>query len=130
MQVPKPKHSRTHTQLDLSTTATPSFNRPEPNPNLRPRHQRTTLDPSFVFFRSLQPAGPRSRVSAAMANLLPGSVAGSTMGGGMKQADVGKNTATYQQYFKEDDSSKRKANYADVVNKYYDLATSFYEYGW
>lgn len=24
----------------------------------------------------------------------------------------------------------RKAEYADMVNKYYDLATSFYEYGW
>ena len=24
----------------------------------------------------------------------------------------------------------RAGNYADVVNKYYDLATSFYEYGW
>ncbi|XP_023764165.1 cycloartenol-C-24-methyltransferase-like [Lactuca sativa] len=25
---------------------------------------------------------------------------------------------------------ERKANYMDMVNKYYDLATSFYEYGW
>lgn len=25
---------------------------------------------------------------------------------------------------------ERKAKYADMVNKYYDLATSFYEYGW
>ncbi|TVU41833.1 hypothetical protein EJB05_15388, partial [Eragrostis curvula] len=24
----------------------------------------------------------------------------------------------------------RKSNYTDMVNKYYDLATSFYEYGW
>nr|TKV99683.1 hypothetical protein SEVIR_8G059500v2 [Setaria viridis] len=24
----------------------------------------------------------------------------------------------------------RKSNYTDLVNKYYDLATGFYEYGW
>ena len=35
-----------------------------------------------------------------------------------------------QEYFKEQDDSKRTGNYTDVVNKYYDLATSFYEYGW
>lgn len=28
------------------------------------------------------------------------------------------------------DVEARKAQYADMVNKYYDLATSFYEYGW
>ncbi|XP_028120810.1 cycloartenol-C-24-methyltransferase-like [Camellia sinensis] len=28
------------------------------------------------------------------------------------------------------DELKRKANYSDMVNKYYDLVTSFYEYGW
>ncbi len=25
---------------------------------------------------------------------------------------------------------ERKANYEEVVNSYYDLATDFYEYGW
>ncbi|KAL6569946.1 Cycloartenol-C-24-methyltransferase [Orobanche minor] len=28
------------------------------------------------------------------------------------------------------EAEERKANYADMVNKYYDLVTSFYEYGW
>lgn len=28
------------------------------------------------------------------------------------------------------DLAERKAKYADMVNKYYDLSTSFYEYGW
>ncbi|KAH6803498.1 sterol methyltransferase 1 [Perilla frutescens var. frutescens] len=28
------------------------------------------------------------------------------------------------------DQEDRKANYTDMVNKYYDLVTSFYEYGW
>jgi len=31
--------------------------------------------------------------------------------------------ATQQEYFKEQDDSKRTGNYTDVVNKYYDLAT-------
>ena len=41
-----------------------------------------------------------------------------------------KATKDYEEYFAEEDDSKRTGNYADVVNKYYDLATSFYEYGW
>lgn len=28
------------------------------------------------------------------------------------------------------DEEERKANYTDMVNKYYDLSTSFYEFGW
>ncbi|KAK9290739.1 hypothetical protein L1049_008915 [Liquidambar formosana] len=28
------------------------------------------------------------------------------------------------------DEEERKAHYIDMVNKYYDLVTSFYEYGW
>ncbi|KAK7341125.1 hypothetical protein VNO80_24050 [Phaseolus coccineus] len=28
------------------------------------------------------------------------------------------------------EEEERKANYADMVNKYYDLATTFYEFGW
>ncbi|KAF5203242.1 Sterol 24-c-methyltransferase [Thalictrum thalictroides] len=28
------------------------------------------------------------------------------------------------------DEEGRKANYIDMVNKYYDLVTSFYEFGW
>ena len=44
--------------------------------------------------------------------------------------ETGKVTKDYEEYFKEEDDSKRTGNYTDVVNKYYDLATSFYEYGW
>ncbi|GMY34601.1 cycloartenol-C-24-methyltransferase [Fagus crenata] len=28
------------------------------------------------------------------------------------------------------EEEERKANYSDMVNKYYDLVTSFYEFGW
>ncbi|KAJ7982240.1 Methyltransferase [Quillaja saponaria] len=28
------------------------------------------------------------------------------------------------------EEKERKANYSDMVNKYYDLVTSFYEFGW
>ena len=44
--------------------------------------------------------------------------------------ETGTATKEYEDYFKEEDDSKRTGNYTDVVNKYYDLATSFYEYGW
>ncbi|KAH9302959.1 hypothetical protein KI387_014542, partial [Taxus chinensis] len=35
----------------------------------------------------------------------------------------------YHMYYGGDDET-RKSNYADMVNKYYDLSTSFYEFGW
>ncbi|KAK6119204.1 hypothetical protein DH2020_047052 [Rehmannia glutinosa] len=35
----------------------------------------------------------------------------------------------YHVYFGGEEE-ERKANYTDMVNKYYDLVTSFYEYGW
>jgi len=52
------------------------------------------------------------------------------LGGGINREETGKATSDYEEYFKDQDSTERKGNYADVVNKYYDLATSFYEYGW
>ncbi|KAL3569189.1 hypothetical protein D5086_029079 [Populus alba] len=36
----------------------------------------------------------------------------------------------YEKYHVGGDDEERKANYTDMVNKYYDLVTSFYEYGW
>lgn len=36
----------------------------------------------------------------------------------------------YTTLFDKEDANKRKNNYAAVVNKYYDLATDFYEFGW
>ena len=51
-------------------------------------------------------------------------------GGGIAKAAVGEDTKKYEEYFTQDDSTARNANYTDVVNKYYDLATTFYEYGW
>ena len=47
-----------------------------------------------------------------------------------RRRETGTATKEYEDYFKEEDDSKRTGNYTDVVNKYYDLATSFYEYGW
>ena len=58
------------------------------------------------------------------------------LGGGIAKPDVGTSTERYTQYFdeskqgEEDLRKKRLDNYADVVNTYYDLATSFYEFGW
>jgi len=47
---------------------------------------------------------------------MAGTIAPNTaaMGGGMKREEVGANTSTYISYFDKQDSSKRKANYADV----------------
>jgi len=44
--------------------------------------------------------------------------------------DLGKQIGEYTDLFDQADAEKRKTNYATVVNKYYDLATDFYEFGW
>ena len=73
-------------------------------------------------------------VCAVMADLVAPKL--DQLGGGIAQAEVGSSTERYTDYFDESKSStealrkKRLDNYADVVNTYYDLATSFYEFGW
>ncbi|KIY98794.1 hypothetical protein MNEG_9170 [Monoraphidium neglectum] len=49
-----------------------------------------------------------------------------------KEAEVAEAIDSYEKYHTTHggDVEGRKAKYADMVNKYYDLATSFYEYGW
>ncbi|KAL0728167.1 hypothetical protein Bca4012_024260 [Brassica carinata] len=56
----------------------------------------------------------------------------SNLGGNIDKSDVLSSVEKYEQYhvFHGGDEEERKANYTDMVNKYYDLATSFYEYGW
>jgi len=39
-------------------------------------------------------------------------------------------TAAYPPSFDQASAEERKSNYTSVVNKYYDLATDFYEFGW
>ncbi|KAJ0982307.1 hypothetical protein J5N97_010562 [Dioscorea zingiberensis] len=54
------------------------------------------------------------------------------LGGKIKKNEVQSAVEQYEKYhvcFGGDDDT-RKTNYSDMVNKYYDLATSFYEYGW
>ncbi|KAH7665609.1 Sterol 24-C-methyltransferase protein [Dioscorea alata] len=54
------------------------------------------------------------------------------LGGKIKKQEVQSAVQQYEKYHVcfGGDEETRKANYADMVNKYYDLATSFYEYGW
>jgi len=52
------------------------------------------------------------------------------IGGRRSKEEAGKAADEYTEYFAKADAHSRKAAYSDVVNKYYDLATSFYEYGW
>lgn len=56
----------------------------------------------------------------------------SNMGGNLSKPDVSTAVKSYEDYHTcyGGDKLARKANYTDMVNKYYDLATSFYEYGW
>ncbi|XP_020571551.1 cycloartenol-C-24-methyltransferase 1-like [Phalaenopsis equestris] len=54
------------------------------------------------------------------------------IGQNIKKEDVESAVENYEKYHVHfgGDAETRKANYTDMVNKYYDLATSFYEYGW
>ncbi|XP_078170471.1 cycloartenol-C-24-methyltransferase 1-like [Carex rostrata] len=56
----------------------------------------------------------------------------SGLGGKISKDDVKSAAEQYEKYHTSygGDEETRKSNYADMANKYYDLATSFYEYGW
>jgi len=46
------------------------------------------------------------------------------------RVDMKKQVNEYTQLFDKSGADTRKSNYTEVVNKYYDLATDFYEFGW
>ncbi|WRX23743.1 hypothetical protein QQP08_016230 [Theobroma cacao] len=56
----------------------------------------------------------------------------SGVGGSIERKEVFSAVQKYEKYHvcHGGDDEERKANYTDMVNKYYDLVTSFYEYGW
>ncbi|KAJ0042633.1 hypothetical protein Pint_17898 [Pistacia integerrima] len=56
----------------------------------------------------------------------------SGVGGKIQKKEVFSAVQKYEKYHVcyGGDGDERKANYTDMVNKYYDLVTSFYEYGW
>nr|AGT17353.1 sterol methyltransferase [Saccharum hybrid cultivar R570] len=56
----------------------------------------------------------------------------SGLGGKITKAEVKSAVDEYEKYqgYYGGKEEARKSNYTDMVNKYYDLATSFYEYGW
>ncbi|XP_031092393.1 cycloartenol-C-24-methyltransferase 1-like [Ipomoea triloba] len=56
----------------------------------------------------------------------------SGLGGKIDKAEVLSSVDKYEKYhgYYGGKEEERKKNYTDMVNKYYDLATSFYEYGW
>ncbi|KAK0595798.1 hypothetical protein LWI29_010063 [Acer saccharum] len=56
----------------------------------------------------------------------------SGVGGKIEKKQVLSAVQKYEKYHvcHGGDEDERKANYTDMVNKYYDLVTSFYEYGW
>ncbi|KAH9710074.1 Cycloartenol-C-24-methyltransferase [Citrus sinensis] len=56
----------------------------------------------------------------------------SGVGGKIDKTEVLSAVEKYEKYHVcyGGEEEERKANYADMVNKYYDLVTSFYEFGW
>ncbi|WZN61304.1 cycloartenol-C-24-methyltransferase [Chloropicon roscoffensis] len=76
----------------------------------------------------------RSKNAKFFSSFLPSG--GFSLGlGSLSRSKVKKSVLDYEEYHKFENgksvnSSKAKSKYADMVNKYYDLATSFYEYAW
>ncbi|CAI0393814.1 unnamed protein product [Linum tenue] len=56
----------------------------------------------------------------------------SGLGGKIEKKEVLSAVEQYEKYHNlyGGADEERKSNYTDMVNKYYDLATSFYEFGW
>ncbi|KAK1259346.1 Cycloartenol-C-24-methyltransferase 1 [Acorus gramineus] len=56
----------------------------------------------------------------------------SGLGGKIEKKEIRSAVDQYEKYHGHfgGDEEARKANYTDMVNKYYDLSTSFYEFGW
>ncbi|KAJ8900153.1 hypothetical protein K2173_024793 [Erythroxylum novogranatense] len=56
----------------------------------------------------------------------------SDAGGKIEKSEIHSAVERYKNYHTVNggEEETRRANYADLTNKYYDLATSFYEYGW
>ncbi|ESW20897.1 hypothetical protein PHAVU_005G023700 [Phaseolus vulgaris] len=56
----------------------------------------------------------------------------SNLGGKIEKTEVLSAVDKYEKYHVcyGGEEEERKANYTDMVNKYYDLVTSFYEFGW
>ncbi|WVY99655.1 hypothetical protein V8G54_025725 [Vigna mungo] len=56
----------------------------------------------------------------------------SNLGGKIEKTEVLSAVEKYEKYHVcyGGQEEERKANYSDMVNKYYDLVTSFYEFGW
>merc|ERR1711977_84436 len=79
-------------------------------------------------------AAARSKNAKWFSAFLP--TGGFSMGlGSLAKSKVKKSVLDYENYHKFQDGEsvnqgKAKAQYTDMVNKYYDLATSFYEYAW
>ena len=51
-------------------------------------------------------------------------------GGKGTNKDVAQSVKAYEEYHKGGWDASKQMSYMDMVNKYYDLATSFYEIGW
>uniref|UniRef100_A0A0D9WWP9 SAM-dependent methyltransferase Erg6/SMT-type domain-containing protein n=1 Tax=Leersia perrieri TaxID=77586 RepID=A0A0D9WWP9_9ORYZ len=84
----------------------------------------------FVAAFSLRWRGS-DRSSAAMSRSGALDLA-SGVGGKITKDEVKSAVDEYEKYhgYYGGKEESRKSNYTDMVNKYYDLATSFYEYGW
>lgn len=53
-----------------------------------------------------------------------------TTGGVGENQDVQQAVDKYERFHEGGWSDSKQLSYMDMVNKYYDLATSFYEFGW
>ncbi|KAG5583418.1 hypothetical protein H5410_054045 [Solanum commersonii] len=98
--------------------------------NIRVGKQKRNKTPR-AYISGLPPSWEVYIISAAMSKSGTLDLA-SGVGGKIEKKEVLSAVEKYEKYHACDGEAEeeRKANYIDMVNKYYDLATSFYEYGW
>uniref|UniRef100_A0A453J4G3 Methyltransferase n=1 Tax=Aegilops tauschii subsp. strangulata TaxID=200361 RepID=A0A453J4G3_AEGTS len=100
------------------------------------RHLEISAPDPFLPHQGPAPSGRPSLLQAgdaAAAMSKSGALdLASGLGGKIDKEQVKSAVDEYEKYhgYYGGKEESRKSNYTDMVNKYYDLATSFYEYGW
>jgi sterol 24-C-methyltransferase len=76
----------------------------------------------------LTSCAPCTRSGSAMSALK--AIQFASTGGTRENKNVENAVNEYEEFHKGGWDESKQMSYMDMVNKYYDLATSFYEYGW
>ncbi|XBH96482.1 hypothetical protein VPH35_086859 [Triticum aestivum] len=135
LRPPPPDTSRSPPRTRFSAAKVGGLARSRP---VRFRSGAASLNLAISLFcfgqaqRRRRPALPVAGDAAAAMSKSGALDLASGLGGKIDKEQVKSAVDEYEKYhgYYGGKEESRKSNYTDMVNKYYDLATSFYEYGW